>query len=224
MRFATLLLLLLACDRQPGGDPSAPEGATPVLHGTVDLTIGGVDEARNAFIFGYVSSLALHPDGRILVADNSTNDIRVFGPDGSYQYTLGRPGAGPGDLNRPCCLAIAADGTLWARDVINRRYSVFALGKDGAEFIRSVRQRVENPRGFLDRVAWDWHGRIVDIGHLGNGLQRAFLDSAGSPVRWDSIPSSPAESLAVMRLERKTAGAVGGVAYYYHYQPHGPVE
>jgi len=198
------------------------QDAAPSLRATIDLTIGSADETRDAYIFGNVSGLALLTDGRILVADNSTNDIRVFGPGGMHLFTIGRTGEGPGDLRRPCCLATAPDGRLWVRDVGNRRYSIFDLGSARATFIRTIRQQVANPRGFDDRVQWDDRGRVVDIGQLGlDRMQRAFLDSAGNAVRWDSLKSPPADSLAFMEVKRQVTG---GVTTYWYYQPYGPGE
>lgn len=194
--------------------------AAPRLRGAVDLTIGSIDETRDTYIFGNVSGLLLLDDGRILVADNTTHDVRLFGPDGKHQFTIGRRGAGPGDLTRPCCLTIAGDGQLWIRDNGNRRYSIFQIGPTEGKFVQTVRTHVSSPQSFAGRVAWDSRGRIVDIGQLDiNTQQRAFVDANGSVVRWDTLKPPPSESLAVMQVRRRVEG---GVSTYYWYQPHGP--
>lgn len=59
--------------------------------------VGGMGEASPAE-FGRVSSVALAPDGRILVADADAREIRVFGPDGEFVERWGRPGEGPGEF------------------------------------------------------------------------------------------------------------------------------
>ena len=195
--------------------------AAPRLRGAVDLTIGSVDETRDAYLFGNVSGLLLLDDGRILVADNTTHDVRVFGTDGKHQFTIGRRGAGPGDLTRPCCLTIASDGQLWIRDNGNHRYSIFEVGPAEGKFVRTFRTHVSSPQSFSGRVAWDSRGRIVDIGQLDiDTQQRAFIDANGSVVRWDTLKPPPSESLAVMQVRRRVEG---GVSTYYWYQPHGPV-
>ena len=202
-----------------GGGEAHTQPSTPALRGTIDLAIGSVDETREAYIFGTVSSLALLEDGRILVADHSTNDVRVFGPDGRHHFAIGRAGAGPGDLRTPCCLVIDRHGRLWVRDVGNRRYSIFEVGPSKATFVRTIRSQVASPRALNDRVQWDDRGRIVDLGQLPNDvMQRAFLDSTGN-ASWDTLRSPPAESLSVMRVPRRVEG---GTAIYYFYQPHGP--
>lgn len=215
---AGVLVTFLGLARAPW--PPGTQAAAPSLRGVVDLTIGSVDENRDVYIFGSVNGLALLDDGRILVADHATHDVRVFGADGRHQYTIGRAGAGPGDLRLPCCLTIGSDGHLWIRDVGNRRYSIFSLGPSDAKFVRTVRSVMTNPRVLSDRVQWDMRGHIVDIGQLpGDVLHRAFLDTTGTPFRWDSLKPPPAESLAVMNVPRRQEG---GFAVYYFYQPHGP--
>jgi hypothetical protein len=201
---------------------ASTQEATAPLRGAIDLTIGSADDTRDAYIFGNINGLALLEDGRILVADNSTNDVRVFRPDGTHLFTIGRAGEGPGDLRRPCCLAIASDGRLWIREVGNRRYSIFELSASRATFVHTIRQQVANPRGFDDRIQWDERGRVVDIGQLGRDrMQLAFVDSAGNAARWDTLTSPPADSLAFMEVRRQVTG---GVATYWYHQPHGPNE
>lgn len=211
-----MFLIAMTAGPRVGRAQAAPARLT----GVVDLTIGSVDETRDAYIFGTVSGLLLLADGRILVADNSTHDVRVFGADGRHQFTIGRAGAGPGDLARPCCLTIAADGQLWIRDNGNHRYSIFRLGPAEAKFVRTFRTHVSSPQPFPGRVAWDSQNRVVDVGQLDvDQHQRAFIDADGTVARWDTLRHPPAESLAVMRVQRRVPG---GVSTYYWYQPHGP--
>jgi len=47
------------------------------------------------------------PDGRIVVVDRGANELRYFASDGSYLYTRGRSGEGPGEYG--------GIGTVWAR-------------------------------------------------------------------------------------------------------------
>jgi len=203
-----------------GASPGAAAQVTPArLQGVVDMTIGSMDETRDSYIFGSVSGLLLLADGRILVADNTTHDVRVFGTDGRHQFTIGRRGAGPGDLTRPCCLTIAPDGRLWIRDVGNRRYSIFDLASTEAKFIRTVRSHVSSPQALSNRISWDPQRRLVDIGQSDEAIQRAFIDAEGNAARWDTLRSPPSESLAIMRIRRRVDG---GDAIYWYYQPHGP--
>lgn len=211
--FAALIALPHAREARVQDSPVA-------LQGTIDLTIGSAEETRDDYIFGYITSTALHDDGRILAADASTNNVRVFGPDGRHQLTFGRAGAGPGDLRNPCCMVFAPDGQLWIRDVRNRRFSIFNLDNSSATFVRTIPSHVTSPRPLPDRTSWDGQGHIIDLGQMPNGyLQRAFLDSTGRLVRLDTLKPPPAESLAVKEVRRQIEG---GFSVEYFYQPHGP--
>ncbi len=100
----------------------------PHLTAAITLNIGGADESRDAYVFGTIDGLAMDASGRIIVADRKDNTIRVFTADGRFVYSLGRKGKGPGDLDGPCCLTIAKDGTLWVKVNANHRYSQYRLG------------------------------------------------------------------------------------------------
>ena len=215
------LLVVIACSDP--GEVRVPR-STATLVGEIDLTIGAPDETREPFLFGRISGVALHPDGRILVSDQSAANVRVFSTGGEFLYAFGQRGSGPGDLNWPCCLAFSPDGTLWVREIGNRRFSLFTIGEGEATFVRSQRFVIPNPRPLVDRTAWDENGRAVEVGHLETGLLRALVDAAGTIARSDTVHAAPAESLAVMEVSVPTPGAVGGGAVYYHEQPYGPVE
>jgi hypothetical protein len=45
------------------------------------------------------SDLGIAADGRIAVADGSGSGVLVFGPDGSFERTIGRAGEGPGEYS-----------------------------------------------------------------------------------------------------------------------------
>jgi len=190
------------------------------LRASIIATLGSADEMRDAYIFTDVRGLTTDSNGRILVADYAANEVRVFNSTGAHVHTIGRLGAGPGDLSHPCCIAFARDGNLWVREQGNRRYSVFALGDSSARFLRSVPQLVSNPAGALDRVAWSNEGRLVDVGDLSGGAyQRALMGADGS-VQWDTIAPADPDSLSSKMIQRRLPdGSVGTSTYS---QPFGP--
>ena len=122
-----LLTLIALAPLTLGAQTRRPTAEPPRLTATITLNIGGADESRDAYIFGTIDGLAMDASGRIIVADSKDNTIRVFTADARFVYSLGRKGKGPGDLDRPCCLTIAKDGTLWAKEYANHRYSQFEL-------------------------------------------------------------------------------------------------
>lgn len=121
-----LLPLLLATALACSGE-SGPTVA-PVWTLQETLRIGSGDEGPTSF--SWVKGIETDSTGRIFIYEHSTQDIRVFGPDGNYIKTIGRKGAGPGELGNAEGIALARDGTLWVRDAANGRFSRFTT--DGA--------------------------------------------------------------------------------------------
>jgi hypothetical protein len=66
--------------------------------------------------------------GRILVADDQSHHVVVFGRDGRYVGTLGRRGRGPGEFESPWRVATDANDSIFVWDVAQARISVF--GRD----------------------------------------------------------------------------------------------
>jgi hypothetical protein len=185
-------LVLLAC--APGAEQEAGD-SPPILEATIDLSIGSA-EGSGADVFGRVGGVLGMPDGRILVSDLQANEIRVFDADGHHLFTFGREGEGPGDLGGPCCLALGPDGTVWVREAMNGRYSAFEVGADGAQFIRTVRQR-HGAMGLMAPLTFDAEGRLVDVGERvspnGDGSERVryHLDSDGEIASTDVVVHRP---------------------------------
>ncbi len=123
---------------------------------TETLRIGGSDVGPSAF--DYLKGLAVDAAGRIFVYDRSTQDIRVFGPDGALLRVIGRKGSGPGELRDAEGIAIAGDGTLWVRDAANARFTTFDAS---GEFARGWTMQFCTSQGAWDpRV--DPAGRLLD--------------------------------------------------------------
>lgn len=110
-----------------GGSAEIAEGG-PTWTLTETLRIRSSDEGPTSF--SWVKGIAVDARGRIHVYEHSTQDIRVFGPDGSYLQTIGRRGAGPGELANAEGIVFASDGSLWVRDAGNSRFTVFNADGD----------------------------------------------------------------------------------------------
>ena len=154
----TLVGCLFGCaDSASTGDPG------PLLReARIDLEIGSAD-GDGPDVFGRIGGLLELDDGRILVSDMLANEIRVFGPDGSYRFRFGREGEGPGELAGPCCLAPGPDGLVWVRETGNGRYSAFRVHDDQAEYVRGVIQQ-HGAAGLMAPTTFDAEGRLVDVG------------------------------------------------------------
>lgn len=120
------------------------------------VRVGSGDEGPTSF--SWVKGVAADARGRIFIYEHSTQDIRVFGPDGAHLQTIGRKGAGPGELANAEGIAIASDGRLWVRDAANGRFSIFTT--DG-EFLSAWPASFCFSQGTWAPVVAE--GRLVDV-------------------------------------------------------------
>lgn len=63
-------------------------------------------------------------DGRYVIADGASAELRVFGADGDHLRSFGRRGAGPGEFTTLAGIGRSADA-IWAYDFALRRVSWF---------------------------------------------------------------------------------------------------
>jgi hypothetical protein len=84
--------------------------------------------------FGNIApgGIAVTGDGRIFVVDQQAQHLKVFGPDGLYQQTIGQPGSGPGEFGPGVGpILIGRADTLIVPDLGNQRVNI--LESDGSE-------------------------------------------------------------------------------------------
>lgn len=108
---------------RPAADSRLPWelGAQPSLSiGSVDS--GGADELYR------VSDATRLGDGRIVIANSGSTELRVFNADGSHERTWGSRGEGPGEFSRdgPATVAPWPGDSIAASDAVRRpRLSIF---------------------------------------------------------------------------------------------------
>ncbi|UCC48443.1 MAG: hypothetical protein JSV41_13440 [Gemmatimonadota bacterium] len=91
-----------------------------------DLRIGEF-EGPDEYMFGYIQSLAVAPDGGIYVYDSNLRALRKYALDGRYVATFGREGGGPGEYKQPDAgLVVLRDGRVLLRDPGNGRINVYS--------------------------------------------------------------------------------------------------
>ena len=105
------------------------ESATAVSSGSVAhvWTLAGVDEP-----FGNVPISAIDPQGRLWVADPTSNQIQIFDLDGTWLESWGESGSGPGQFNFVRDngqgignIAFGPDGSFYVSEGGNRRVQKF---------------------------------------------------------------------------------------------------
>ncbi len=176
-------------------DPAAPDSRLPwQFSAQPSLSIGAVESGGADELFR-VQDATLLADGRIVIANAGSGELRVFNADGSHGGTWGRQGEGPGEFSSgPNAVA------LWPGDSIaapgGSRVSLFDLdGNHGRDVA------LDATRGNVLDLLPD--GRIVSMGNL--LLNRRTM---GSPdlVQYDTewsvldtdgtLQASPGEFLA----------------------------
>ena len=168
---AAFFLVTTACSEGEDSGVSLPD--VPTFEGTIDLEIGQVD-GDDPYLFSAIQDVAADEQGRVIVADRQSMEIRVFEPDGTFAFHFGGPGEGPGEFGDLCCLQFAPDGEFWVRE--SARYSAFVLGAAGAEYQRIIRTPHLGQSGLMDPFTFDLEGNLVSVGPVrGDDDSRAGL-------------------------------------------------
>jgi hypothetical protein len=87
--------------------------------------------------FGLATGATRLSNGTIAIADASTLSIRFFSPTGQHVRTVGRAGAGPGELRSLVWLGSCGADSVYAWDMAQRRMSV--IGASSTDIVRQFR-------------------------------------------------------------------------------------
>jgi hypothetical protein len=161
----------------------------------------GVLEGDERYQFSRVGSGVRLSDGRIVVANGGTHELRYYDASGAHLVSVGRQGEGPGEFQGLELITALPGDSLAAYDFNLRRISFF--DSSGA-FVRSV--LLDFTEGYPSPV-----GRFADGSWLSS---RGFTFSPGddgSDVIRDTVP------LMVFGADgalRDTAGVFPGVEVY----------
>lgn len=98
------------------------------------VRIGTVD-GDEAYQLYSVRDASRLDDGRIVVVNAGTRDVRVYGPAGRHLATLGGEGDGPGEFAAPSSVVPWAGDTIAVYDSRHRRISLFSAA---AGFERAI--------------------------------------------------------------------------------------
>lgn len=161
-----------------------PDGTISTFAGSGQFGGGGDGGPAIEAEFLGISDVAVGPDGRVYVSDVRTNTVRVVGTDGvitrfAGNGDRGRDGDGgpaiDAELNFPTKLLIAADGTVYIHESVNRT-------------VRRV-----SPAGIIDTYVeprFSAGGMVLDA----DGSLLLSNASSGYIERW--VPGEPREYVA----------------------------
>ncbi|MGI9628839.1 MAG: hypothetical protein ACR2QM_18535 [Longimicrobiales bacterium] len=82
-------------------------------------SLGGADDGPESFYQLPTNAVATDAASNLYILDGPAHRVASFAPDGAYRFTVGGEGEGPGELQFPSGVSVAADGTI----------SVFDFGK-----------------------------------------------------------------------------------------------
>jgi DNA-binding beta-propeller fold protein YncE len=107
--------LVIACE------PAAQAGPVDVVLTLTDIdTLIGLEGGALAKPY----ELTTDDQGRIYVTDADSSTIKVFSAEGGYLHSIGRRGAGPGELDTPRSVRVRGD-TVWVVNGGNGRLELF---------------------------------------------------------------------------------------------------
>jgi hypothetical protein len=83
--------------------------------------LNGPEESQ----FVEIADAARRSDGSVVVVDQGSRTVRLFGPHGGFRKTLGGPGAGPGEFTDPVSVLVTVGDTVVIWDQARLRATRF---------------------------------------------------------------------------------------------------
>ncbi len=143
------------------------------------LQIGEVDGDSAYMFHNAVSSLRL-PDGRIVVLNAGSNQLRMYDARGKLVLAKGRRGNGPAEFVRPIRVYLTGRDTLMVFDRGNARFTRHKLNGDFLASFPALEQR-----GKFAYDEWLYNRSWIDGPQLGRGRDpiRVAVDRLPPPDR-----------------------------------------
>lgn len=139
------------------------------------LVIGSVD---SGFV-GVVGAVRL-TDGRIVVADFMTFELRIFAPDGRLLRVVGRLGGGPGEFSALSGIEKLSGDSVIALDPLAGRETVFSPDGDVLQLRRSPPPAARFADGTVVRLQGAWTVAGDATGYIRDPLDATWYAPDGS--------------------------------------------
>jgi hypothetical protein len=97
------------------------------------LSIGTTDAEPEYQLYQVLGGRLLS-DGRIAIVNSGSQEVRIYGPDGTYSHAFGDEGEGPGEYVRPTLVGAVGSDSLVVYDLNLRRVSIVHVDEG---FVRS---------------------------------------------------------------------------------------
>lgn len=180
----------------PGPDAFAPLGWH--VDTVPDLVLGHEDSPSG--FFHHIQGMKALPDGKLLVLDGGTHELRLFDAGGRLVERAGRHGRGPGEFREPVLVPSADVDSILIFDKGNSRFQLFPIDLQG-----NTTQRLEgwgggrrHPLGAVGRLALrersiyaagGYEAARKSKGYVDQTMEFFWYDPATGPVRaLDSFP------------------------------------
>ena len=173
--------LLLGCTERSPDSVDASDFQWSLSTSPV-VEIGIAEGDVNYELAGASGSLRL-VDGRIVIANSGTSELRVFDSTGKFIQSIGRKGEGPGEFTGALHLARMSDGEFGVFDQGAQRFSVFDTA---GSLVGESRAMAE---GNSDFPLWVWLHRNAWVSGPVDTTLRAAVGQA-----LDLVPPLPAGS------------------------------
>ncbi|MDH3298637.1 MAG: 6-bladed beta-propeller, partial [Gemmatimonadota bacterium] len=132
-------------------NPSTPSWSADQAWSTEEVMRIGEAAGDADYQFGQISGIGVTSDGLILVLDQQAQRIQVYGPDGAYRRSIGRPGSGPGEFGPAAnALFVGRGDTVIVPDLGNQRVNVTAVDGEPTSFAIKMEQGIPMRYDMLD--------------------------------------------------------------------------
>jgi hypothetical protein len=162
----------------------------------------GVEEGEEPYMLSRVFDALRLPDGRILVGNSATSEIRVFDREGKFVQSAGRKGNGPGEFGELSSVRFwrLSDGSLLGYDGGNLRVHHFDSTLTYQRTVRIESTR-DGLRAFLQGVFGDGSWQMLALVPELKNEPGTYLRSAQQIVRFnpDGTPDT-----TLRRVEGRT--------------------